>query len=33
MKIKEDIKETIFRGYDIRGEYPTELDADRSRFW
>ena len=28
MKIKEDIKETIFRGYDIRGEYPTELDAD-----
>ena len=28
MKIKENIKETIFRGYDIRGVYPTELDED-----
>lgn len=28
MKIKENIKETIFRGYDIRGIYPTELDED-----
>ena len=28
MEIKKDICETIFRGYDIRGVYPTELDED-----
>ena len=28
MKIKKDINKNIFRGYDIRGVYPTELDED-----
>lgn len=28
MKYKKDINENIFRGYDIRGVYPTELDED-----
>jgi phosphomannomutase / phosphoglucomutase len=28
MNIKENINENIFRGYDIRGIYPTELDED-----
>lgn len=28
MKIKKDINENIFRGYDIRGIYPTEIDKD-----
>lgn len=28
MKIKENIHENIFRGYDIRGVYPEELDED-----
>ena len=28
MKIKEDIKKNIFRGYDIRGIYPSEIDED-----
>ena len=28
MKIKENINENIFRGYDIRGIYPTELDDE-----
>ena len=28
MKIKKDIKKNIFRGYDIRGIYPTEIDED-----
>lgn len=28
MKIKENINENIFRGYDIRGLYPKELDED-----
>lgn len=28
MKIKKDINTNIFRGYDIRGVFPTELDAD-----
>ena len=28
MKIKENICKTIFRGYDIRGIYPTELDDE-----
>ena len=27
-KYKEDIKKNIFRGYDVRGIYPTELDED-----
>ena len=27
-KYKEDIKENIFRGYDIRGIYPDEIDSD-----
>ena len=27
MEIKRDIKTNIFRGYDIRGIYPTELDS------
>ena len=27
-KIKENINKNIFRGYDIRGVYPTELDED-----
>lgn len=28
MKIKDNINKNIFRGYDIRGVYPTELDND-----
>ena len=28
MKYKENISKNIFRGYDIRGIYPTELDED-----
>ena len=28
MKYKEDIKKNIFRGYDIRGIYPSEIDED-----
>lgn len=28
MKIKENISTNIFRGYDIRGIYPTEIDED-----
>ena len=28
MEYKKDINENIFRGYDIRGIYPTELDED-----
>ncbi|MBE6158079.1 MAG: phosphomannomutase/phosphoglucomutase [Firmicutes bacterium] len=28
MKIKDNINKNIFRGYDIRGIYPTELDED-----
>lgn len=28
MKYKSDINKNIFRGYDIRGVYPTELDED-----
>ena len=28
MKIKENINRNIFRGYDIRGIYPTEIDED-----
>ena len=28
MRIKENINKNIFRGYDIRGIYPTELDVD-----
>ena len=28
MKYKKDICENIFRGYDIRGIYPTEIDED-----
>ena len=28
MDIKKDINKNIFRGYDIRGIYPTELDED-----
>ena len=28
MKYKKEINENIFRGYDIRGVYPTELDED-----
>ena len=28
MNYKDDIKENIFRGYDIRGIYPNELDED-----
>ena len=27
-KYKNDIKENIFRGYDIRGIYPSEIDSD-----
>ena len=27
-KYKEDLKRNIFRGYDVRGIYPTELDLD-----
>ena len=27
-KIKEDINKNIFRGYDVRGIYPSELDED-----
>ena len=30
MKIKENINKNIFRGYDIRGIYPTELDVDKA---
>ncbi|MBQ8132524.1 MAG: phosphomannomutase, partial [Bacilli bacterium] len=25
---KQDINKNIFRGYDIRGVYPTEIDRD-----
>ena len=28
MNYKKDIHKNIFRGYDIRGIYPTELDED-----
>lgn len=28
MKYKKDINKNIFRGYDIRGVYPTEIDED-----
>ena len=28
MKYKEDINRNIFRGYDIRGVYPSEIDVD-----
>lgn len=28
MKYKKDINKNIFRGYDIRGIYPTEIDED-----
>lgn len=28
MKYKKDISKNIFRGYDIRGVYPTEIDED-----
>ena len=28
MKYKKDILKNIFRGYDIRGIYPTEIDED-----
>ena len=28
MEYKKDINRNIFRGYDIRGVYPTEIDAD-----
>ena len=28
MEYKKDINKNIFRGYDIRGIYPTEIDAD-----
>lgn len=28
MKIKDDINKTIFREYDIRGEYETQIDED-----
>ena len=28
MKYKSDINKNIFRGYDIRGIYPTEIDED-----
>lgn len=28
MEYKKDIKKNIFRGYDIRGIYPTEIDED-----
>ena len=28
MKYKENINKNIFRGYDIRGIYPTEIDED-----
>ena len=28
MEIKRDINKNIFRGYDIRGIYPTELDEN-----
>ena len=28
MKYKNDINKNIFRGYDIRGVYPTEIDED-----
>ena len=27
-KYKQDINKNIFRGYDIRGIYPTEIDSD-----
>ena len=27
-KYKEDLKKNIFRGYDVRGIYPEELDED-----
>ena len=28
MKYKENINKNIFRGYDIRGIYPSEIDED-----
>ena len=28
MEYKKDINKNIFRGYDIRGIYPTEIDID-----
>jgi hypothetical protein len=28
MRIKENIDANIFRGYDIRGVYPTDLEED-----
>ncbi len=28
MRIKEDLNTNIFRGYDIRGKFPTEIDVD-----
>ena len=28
MKYKKDICKNIFRGYDIRGIFPTEIDED-----
>ena len=28
VQIKKDIKKNIFRGYDIRGIYPSEIDED-----
>lgn len=28
MNYKKDINKNIFRGYDIRGVYPKEIDAD-----
>ena len=27
-QIKQDLNRNIFRGYDVRGVYPTELDED-----
>ena len=31
MKYKNDINKNIFRGYDIRGVYPTEIDEDTKK--
>ena len=28
MKYKQNINKNIFRGYDIRGVYPSEIDED-----
>ena len=28
MKYKQNINKNIFRGYDIRGIYPSEIDED-----